>query len=651
MIKRLLFVLMVLMLVACDVDSLPVIGSGSSEPTVAGTRAPTPTINSAFLQPEPTEVPPTATPTLVPTTVPTPSPTPDPLGDSAEFSNDTLGVTFAHPVAWVVESASETMIVAGVSDGVVASRSMTRTKPTQLLLSISAEQSNSRNPLSILANNEPQGDISFTTFPESVPFEDGSAAHSVAEVVPLGGGTPYVAETYAVVVGDDAYMIEFTQGIDSAESNALLIDRIVESFVLSGVDREAILGTLLQEQETIDAGEMFIDQVVTGTLSASINHIIGLSGFGTYLIATVADEADVVMTISSNLEPDVPLLTVNNSSGGQAEAITWRPPFDGGYTINLQDFSFSGGAYAMTVQRVRPESNLLPAITTRPNTTPIVYIEPSPAFDPEFKLVNNQDVPILFVDQQGPSQAEIAVPIDLQSGTYQIDLGAATGAVGVYTSTVVYVPDSFTAKSLSQEYNVSTPLATNTITAGVTNLKTHYITVSSNLPHVLIANASQDADAVIRVRNLDGTERMVIDDYSTGEIETRIVNLPVGSYIVEVENFHGPNANYVVGFHEFFPAPSDKLEFDLGPEADALVIAAPEDDFDAVLLAQDVNFNQVAERDGGFDGAPEVFILQAGRTVPRGTYTAVVNGFAETRGNALLGVVYVDQAFLDVGNR
>lgn len=649
MIKRFLLVLILTFLVitACNTDSVPV---------VVGTPAialPTATINPIFLQREATVAPPTAVPTIVPTATIEPTATPDPLAASAEYQNSTLGIAFTYPLDWVVESTSETQLLAGLGATVSTSRAISQTKPAQLLLSISTIQSNGSNPLTLLSETEPAGQIDFTVFPESIAAKTGKAAHSSSTVTHPGSGAIYQSERFIFVVADDAYLLEFSQSTESAEINAPLINRIIDSLGLTGVDRAAIAGSILQEQEAVDGGEILIDQIVTGTISSGVNYLIGLGTQDSYLIASIANKADLVITIASNLNPDIPLLTIDNSFAAQPEAIVWSPPQDGGYIVNIRDFAFVGGEYALTIQSVDPETNVLPPITATLGQIPLIYIEPIAAFNPEFKLVNDQNIPILFVDAHGSSEAEIAMPSDLVTGTYTIALGAAQGVANDFISTVTYVPDTFFLPRLLEEFRVAKPLATNTITNGVTGAQTHYITVASNLPHVLIANANRDADTIIRIRNLDGSERLRIDDFSTGEIESRVVNLPVGSYILDVIDWRNnfEHFDYVVGFFEFFPSGTDSVEIDLRPEADAVVIAQPNDNFDVVLTAQDVNYNQIAERDSGFNGIPELFILQAGRSVPKGIYVAHIAGFDGTIGIAQLGVIYVHQAFLDIGNR
>ncbi|HFC11512.1 MAG TPA: hypothetical protein ENJ56_01615, partial [Anaerolineae bacterium] len=296
MIKRflLLFALSLLVLAACG---------AKDEPTaVAGTPAtlpPTPTINPVFLRGEPTAIPPTAIPTLAPTATPEPTATPDPLALSADYNNPTLGIAFTHPLDWLVEAPSETQIVAGLSAAVASSQAVTQTKPAQLLLSISAEQSNGSNPLTLLSESEPSGQTNFIVFPESVPLASGKAAHSISTVTHPASGTTYQSERFAVVVGDDAYIIEFSQSGDAAEANAPLIKRIMNSLTLTGVDRATIAGSILQQQEDIDGGEIFIDQIVTGTISSGVNYLIGLGSRSPYLITTISEKADLVLTIAS----------------------------------------------------------------------------------------------------------------------------------------------------------------------------------------------------------------------------------------------------------------------------------------------------------------------------------------------------------------
>ena len=654
LIGTMLSVIVIIMLVACG-SSAPALPNGPDGSQVSGDGVPVPratfTLNPAFAAPSATEVPATMTP--LPTAAPTlePTATPDPIGNSLDYQNDVLGLSFKHPAAWLVDSPFETRIEAGMQDTLAAFRNNPDLVPGDLLMSISAEPANGKNPLSILSEKEPPANIAFRVFPESLALNDSKAAHSAIEVTNPESGATYVSEQFAIVEGEDAYYVQFTMGVDSAEANAPLIASVMDSLALTGINREAILDTIVQDQGNIEGGEIFVDSIVTGTIETGIDYIAGLGAQGTYLIAAVANEGDLVVTIAATNQPDVPLVTLDNSFAGQPEVILWSPPTDGSYTISVRDFAFEGGSFALTLNRVEPLANSLPTIETQEGKQPIIYIEPIDGEDIGLSLVNSAAVPILLTDKEGQSSPEVMIPVGLEPGSYELLVNSNGVASTQFNTTVAYVSDQFALPQLSAEFGVASVLATNSITNGVTGLNQHYITVEGNRPHVLIANANSDTDAVIRVRNLDGSERLVVDDYGTGEIETRIVQLPVGTYIVEVNDWRENNLNYVVGFYEFFPSAGDTVEIDLRPELDAMVIAQPAETFDVVISAEDVNYNQIANRDGGFNGAPETFILQAGRQVPKGIYLARAGGFENTSGSAQLGVIYINNTFGDIGNR
>lgn len=650
----LLIAVIMLTVIACGSPAPPLPngpdGSGVADSGVPAPRA-TFTLNPAFAAPAATEVPTTMTP--LPTALPTaePTATPEPVGESTLYQNDVLGLGFKHPVEWLIDSPFETRIDAGLQNTLAAFRNNPAVVPAELLMSISAEPANGKNPLSILSEKEPEANVAFRIFPESLALNDRKAAHSAVEVTVPESGATHFSEQFAIVEGEDVYFVQFTMSIESVEANAPIIASVMDSLTLTGINREAILDTIIQDQGNIEGGEIFVDSIVTGTIETGIDYFAGLGARGTYLIAAVANRGDLVVTIASTNQPDVPLVTLDNAFAGQPEAILWSPPADGSYTISVRDFAFEGGQFALTLNRVEPLANSLPIIETPLGKQAIVYVEPAGNEDVSLALINSAAIPVLLTDKEGVSSPEVMVPIGLAPGGYELQVNSNGVASTQFTTTVAYVSDQFAVPSLSAEFGVASLLATNSITDGVTGMQQHYITVEGNRPHVLIANATGETDAVIRVRNLDGSERLVVDDYSTGEIETRIIQLPVGSYIVEVTDFRDNNLNYVVGFYEFFPSAGETVEIDLRPELDAMVIAQPSETFDVVISAEDVNYNQIANRDGGFNGAPETFILQAGRQVPKGIYVARAGGFENSTGSAQLGVIYVNNRFGDIGNR
>ena len=647
-----LILIVLLTLAACNTAPAPTpsddVGAGVPG---AGVVAATPTTNAAFAPPVPTAIPPTLTPT--PTLAPTlaPTPTPDPIGETTVYQDPILGITFNHPVSWSVDNVSQTRLAVGGFAAVQAAVTNPDGVPSDFLMSISAEQSSNRKPLSLLSDKAPTSNPNFTVFPEPIVINDYEGAHSVREVTNTETGVTRVIESYVLINEEDAYYFEIQMSLLALAENQLFIDAVMDSMQFTGVDRQAIAGSLAQEREDVDGGELFIDSVVTGTIETGINYVVGLGRGGKYLFSTVADKADIVMTISSVNDPETPLLTVDNSFSAEPEAVIWSPPFDGGYIINLRDFSFTGGAYAFAIYRVWPEVNHNPTIEFRRNTRPLIFLQPEPGFDLAYKVISPNGIPILFVDNKAVGEAEPAIPIGLENTSYTLEIGSPNGIAGTFTTTVAYVRDYFNVPSLRRDFGVATPLATNSITTGITGSNVHYITVESNRPHVLLANGNRDSDLVIRISDLDGVEQLVVDDYATGEIESRVVALPVGNYILEVEDWRGNSYEYAAGFYEFFPSATGSAEFELGPEQDAVVIIQPDDNFDVVLTAEDLNYNQVANRDGGFNGAPEVVVFQAGRSVPKGTYTAVGTGFDDTRGDYQIGVIYVDRDFVDTGNR
>ncbi len=652
MLKQISSLVIIILLLVAACQSAPVTRPPrDNNGTVGDVVNEKPTTNAAFASPVPTQIPPTVTP--VPTLVPTlePTATPDLVGQTAPYENVALGLEFNYPIEWVVDNANESTLAVGPLSAVQTALVSPNSQVTEVLIQISAEQSGGRKPLSLLADKVPMSSPNFTVFPEPIVVNEYEGAHSVRELTNAETGSTRVIETYVLTNQDDVYFFNIEMTLLAVIDNQPKVDGLINSVRLAGFDREAIGSSLTDDQGFFDGGELFIDSVVTGTIDAGVNYVVGLGGQGQYLFATVAESADIVMTIASASNPENVLVTVDNSFSAEPEATIWSPPQDGGYIVSLRDYSFTGGEYAFAIYQADTEVGVSPLVEPRKNLRPLIYLEPDNNSDISVKLLNEAQIPILFVDNEGIGGAEVAIPVGLDEITYTLDIESSTGAIDSVRSTVVYVKDYFEVPSLSRNFGVSTPLATNMITTGLTGFDSHYITVESNRPHVLIANANRDADLVIRVKDLNGVEQLVIDEYATGEIESRVVALPIGNYILEVEDWRGSRYEYAAGLYEFFPSANDMVEFELGPELDAVVIAQPSDNFDVVLIAEDLNYNQIANRDGGFNGAPEIVVFQAGRTVPKGVYTATGSGFEGTNGSFQIGVIQVGRDFVDIGNR
>ena len=605
------------------------------EPTQEPTEEPTP-------EPTATDVPPTATPE--------PTAVPSMLEGGDRYEDEVMGVAFDHPANWNVISFLGVVLLAGDEELITEEALESDTAPVTDLFVITTEEAEGRTPLDILNENEPVDYIEIIQEPEIVTVAGLEAAQGTAIGDVYENGSDATVQMTVVVVDEWAYIIMATMEDDASMP---MFAEILESMTITGVDEEAILGSMFGElgdladelggtDADLAAQPLAVDSVYVGPIDQAAAFSVTVEAGMTYVLIGESNSLDLGLKVYNAAQEE--LIAIDNEFLNEPELGIWTAEESGEVRMVVDGFGSAGEAAIAFYQAESSVGSGVEIVSSAETFPAVFFIIEDDELDLAGSVTDADGNEVESFDNGWTGDGERALLRELADGTYTANaVEWSTDEPVELDIHVANISRDFVAPEVVVSLDEVESAETDTLISSLTTGTLYEYALDPAATYVIVTNTpGEDGDAVLNVFDAEGTEIVRLDDGGGDSAEFYAVS-GRDSVVVLVEDWLDREVEFSLIVATLETTTDLTLPFSADGELVPIVFTNADDpEIDVSLTVNDAEGTEYDYRDRGFSGEAELLVLPE---IPAGDYTAVRGAFLVDEPAGVLGIAFIDAGF------